>query len=95
MGIAEIVTAMQYFMIILKLNMAVRWRLRPMKNGRGADKFDVQKFGADWGYTVDGGEIGELEYENFNAVFGVQFKDGMHSGYAKNKTSMHCLWLTN
>lgn len=36
--------------------------------GQGADHFDVEKFGCDWGYTIDGGQIGELEYENFNAA---------------------------
>ncbi|MDR0725037.1 MAG: peptidase T, partial [Prevotellaceae bacterium] len=55
--------------------------------GRGVDKFDVEKFGADFAYTFDGGEIGELEYENFNAASAnviVQGKN-IHSGYAKNK----------
>ena len=39
------------------------------ETGRGADKFDVKKFGAEYAYTIDGGEIGELEYENFNAAY--------------------------
>jgi tripeptide aminopeptidase len=55
--------------------------------GRGVDKFDVEKFGADFAYTFDGGEIGELEYENFNAASAdiiVQGKN-VHPGYAKNK----------
>jgi tripeptide aminopeptidase len=55
--------------------------------GQGAHKFDVDLFGADWGYTMDGGEIGELEYENFNAaVARVTFKGrNVHPGYAKHK----------
>src|SRR5690606_25766148 len=55
--------------------------------GRGAHKFDVEKFGADWAYTMDGSQIGELEYENFNAA-GVKlvFKGkSVHPGYAKGK----------
>jgi tripeptide aminopeptidase len=55
--------------------------------GRGVDKFDVAKFGADFAYTLDGGQIGELEYENFNATTAqvtVQGKN-IHPGYAKNK----------
>ena len=55
--------------------------------GRGAHKFDVAAFGADFGYTMDGGEVGELEYENFNAaVARVTFKGrNVHPGYAKHK----------
>ncbi len=55
--------------------------------GRGADRFDVERFACDWAYTVDGGELGEIEYENFNAasaeikVHGVN----IHPGSAKNK----------
>jgi tripeptide aminopeptidase len=55
--------------------------------GRGVDRFDVKKFGATYAYTVDGGKIGELEYENFNAasaVIRIQGKN-IHPGYAKNK----------
>jgi tripeptide aminopeptidase len=55
--------------------------------GRGADKFDVEKFGADWAYTMDGSEVGELEYENFNAASAkieIQGRN-VHPGYAKNK----------
>lgn len=54
--------------------------------GRGADRFDVKKFGADFAYTIDGGEIGELEYENFNAASAkieIQGKN-VHPGTAKN-----------
>lgn len=55
--------------------------------GRGVDKFDVERFGAQWAYTVDGGEIGELEYENFNAA-GAKLRiqgRNVHPGYAKDK----------
>lgn len=55
--------------------------------GEGADHFDVKAFGCDWAYTIDGGQIGELEYENFNAaVAKITFKGlNVHPGYAKNK----------
>ena len=55
--------------------------------GQGAHKFDVEKFGADWAYTMDGGEIGELEYENFNAAAAKITFTGrnVHPGYAKHK----------
>ena len=55
--------------------------------GRGAHKFDVDKFGADWAYTMDGSQIGELEYENFNAAAATIKIKGkiVHPGYAKGK----------
>ena len=55
--------------------------------GRGAHKFDVAKFGADWAYTMDGSQIGELEYENFNAASAIIKIKGriVHPGYAKGK----------
>ncbi|MDR1416092.1 MAG: peptidase T, partial [Prevotellaceae bacterium] len=55
--------------------------------GRGVDYFDVEKFGATYAYTIDGGTIGELEYENFNAASAIVFIQGknIHPGYAKNK----------
>jgi tripeptide aminopeptidase len=55
--------------------------------GRGADRFDVQKFGADFAYTFDGGELGGLEYENFNAAEAAVYITGnnIHPGYAKGK----------
>ncbi len=55
--------------------------------GRGAHRFDVKKFGADWAYTMDGSQIGELEYENFNAARAKVTIKGksVHPGYAKNK----------
>ena len=55
--------------------------------GRGADLFDVEKFGAKWAYTIDGGPVGELEYENFNATSADVICHGVnvHPGTAKNK----------
>ena len=55
--------------------------------GRGVDKFDVKKFDADFAYTLDGGRLGEIEYENFNAAMAKIFIQGrnIHPGYAKNK----------
>lgn len=55
--------------------------------GRGVDHFDVKKFNADFAYTLDGGGIGELEYENFNAAGAKVFVQGrnIHPGYAKDK----------
>lgn len=55
--------------------------------GRGADKFDIKKFGAEWAYTIDGGDVGELEYENFNAAEAVIIINGrnVHPGSAKGK----------
>jgi tripeptide aminopeptidase len=55
--------------------------------GKGAHKFDVKKFGADWAYTMDGSQIGELEYENFNAASAKITINGkiVHPGYAKGK----------
>lgn len=60
--------------------------------GQGADHFDVAKFGCDWAYTIDGGQIGELEYENFNAAIAkITFKGrNVHPGYAKNKMINAC-----
>lgn len=61
--------------------------------GRGADRFDVEKFGAQWAYTIDGGPVGELEYENFHAAAAKVVCKGVnvHPGTAKNKmvNSMH------
>ena len=55
--------------------------------GKGAHLFDVEKFGAEWAYTMDGSQIGELEYENFNAAATTITINGkiVHPGYAKNK----------
>ena len=85
-GIAEIITAMEYLLAHPEIKHGkIRVAFNPDEEiGKGAHKFDVKHFGADWAYTLDGGEIGELEYENFNAaVARVTFK--VHPGYAKHK----------
>ncbi len=88
-GIAEIVTAMEYLInnpIIKHGNIKVGFT-PDEEIGRGADHFNVEKFNADFAYTVDGGPIGELEYENFNACsahISIQGRN-VHPGSAKNK----------
>ena len=88
-GIAEIITAVDYLQKHPEIKHGdIRIAFNPDEEiGLGAHKFDVERFGADWGYTMDGGEIGELEYENFNAaVAKVTFKGrNVHPGYAKHK----------
>lgn len=88
-GIAEIVSAVDYLLQHPEIKHGdVRIAFNPDEEiGQGAHKFDVKKFGADWAYTMDGGEIGELEYENFNAaVARVNFVGrNVHPGYAKHK----------
>ena len=88
-GIAEIITAVEYLKTHPEIKHGdIRIAFNPDEEiGLGAHKFDVEKFGADWAYTMDGGEIGELEYENFNAaVAKVTFKGrNVHPGYAKHK----------
>ncbi|MDR1357332.1 MAG: peptidase T [Tannerellaceae bacterium] len=88
-GIAAIVSAMQYLCENPEVKHgAVRIAFTPDEEiGRGADRFDVERFGCRWAYTVDGGEVGELEYENFNAaVARVTFKGlNVHPGTAKGK----------
>jgi len=88
-GIAEIITAVDYLMHHPEIKHGpIRIAFNPDEEiGQGAHKFDVERFGADWAYTMDGGEIGELEYENFNAaVAKVTFKGrNVHPGYAKHK----------
>lgn len=88
-GIAEIITAVEYLMAHPEIKHGdIRIAFNPDEEiGLGAHKFDVEKFGAEWAYTMDGGEIGELEYENFNAaVAKVTFKGrNVHPGYAKHK----------
>ncbi|ATA72238.1 peptidase T [Capnocytophaga canis] len=88
-GIAEIVTAMEYLIQHPEIKHGkIRVGFTPDEEiGRGAHKFDVEKFGADWAYTMDGSQIGELEYESFNAAMAkVYFKGkSVHPGYAKNK----------
>jgi tripeptide aminopeptidase len=88
-GIAEIVTAMQYLIDNPDIEHGkIRIGFTPDEEiGRGADHFDVEKFGAEWAYTVDGSEVGELEYENFNAAgakITIQGRN-VHPGYAKAK----------
>jgi tripeptide aminopeptidase len=86
-GIAEIVTAMERLIEHPELRHGkIRIAFTPDEEiGRGADKFDVAAFGADYAYTVDGGEIGELEYENFNAAAAVIkiYGRNVHPGTAK------------
>lgn len=88
-GIAEIVSAMQYLIQHPEIKHGkIRIGFTPDEEiGLGAHKFDVERFGAKWAYTIDGGEIGELEYENFNAASAkITFKGrNVHPGYAKNK----------
>ncbi len=88
-GITEIVTAMEYLIQHPEIKHGkIRIGFTPDEEiGRGAHKFDVEKFGADWAYTMDGSQIGELEYENFNAAGAkVTFKGkSVHPGYAKGK----------
>lgn len=88
-GVAEIMTAAEYLINHPEIpHGPIRVGFTPDEEvGQGADYFDVKKFGADFAYTVDGGECGELEYENFNAasVF-VDFTGlSIHPGSAKNK----------
>jgi tripeptide aminopeptidase len=88
-GIAEIVAAMDYLLQHPEVKHGkVRVGFNPDEEiGLGAHKFDVEKFGCDWAYTMDGGEVGELEYENFNAA-GVKVTiqgRNVHPGYAKGK----------
>ena len=88
-GIAEIIAAIDFLKSHPEIKHGdIRMGFNPDEEiGQGAHKFDVQKFGADWAYTMDGGAIGELEYENFNAaVARVTFKGrNVHPGYAKHK----------
>ena len=88
-GIAEIISAVEWLMKHPEVNHGkVRIAFNPDEEiGQGAHKFDVARFGADWAYTMDGGEIGELEYENFNAAVAKVTFNGrnVHPGYAKHK----------
>jgi tripeptide aminopeptidase len=88
-GVAEIVTAMEYLLAHPEIKHGrVRVGFNPDEEiGLGAHKFDVEKFGCEWAYTMDGGELGELEYENFNAaVARVTFRGvNVHPGSAKHK----------
>ena len=88
-GIAEIMDAVQYLMEHPQIKHGkIRVGFNPDEEiGLGAHKFDVEKFGCDFAYTMDGGEVGELEYENFNAASAKITIKGrnVHPGYAKHK----------
>ena len=88
-GIAEIVAAVAYLKEHPEIEHGkIRIGFNPDEEiGLGAHKFDVEKFGAQWAYTMDGGEVGELEFENFNAASAKICVKGrnVHPGYAKNK----------
>ena len=88
-GITEIVSAMAYLKEHPEIKHGkIRIGFNPDEEiGLGAHKFDVEKFGAKWAYTMDGGEVGELEFENFNAAAAKITIKGrnVHPGYAKNK----------
>ena len=88
-GVTEIVSAMEYLIKHPEIKHGkIRICFTPDEEvGRGADLFDVEKFGAQWAYTMDGSVVGELEYENFNAAYAVVKIQGkiVHPGYAKDK----------
>jgi tripeptide aminopeptidase len=88
-GITEIVTAMEFLINNPEIKHGkIRIAFTPDEEiGRGAHHFDVKKFGAEWAYTMDGSQVGELEYENFNAAGAkIIFKGkSVHPGYAKGK----------
>ena len=87
-GVTEIMTAAEFLMTARCNHATLKIGFTPDEEvGRGADKFDVKGFGADYAYTVDGGAIGEIEYENFNAAAATVVFNGrnIHPGSAKNK----------
>lgn len=88
-GVAEIMTAVEYLIKHPEVpHGTIKIGFTPDEEvGRGADYFDVEKFGAAFAYTMDGGRIGELEYENFNAAGAKVYIKGknIHPGYAKGK----------
>lgn len=88
-GITEIVSAMEHLINNPEIKHGtIRICFTPDEEvGKGAHKFDVEKFGADWAYTMDGSQVGELEYENFNAAGAKVTVNGkiVHPGYAKGK----------
>ncbi len=88
-GVTEIVSAMEYLIAHPEIKHGkIRICFTPDEEvGRGADLFDVAKFGAEWAYTMDGSSLGELEYENFNAAYALVKVQGksVHPGYAKDK----------
>ena len=80
-GIAEIVSAVVYLKEHPEIKHGkIRIGFNPDEEiGEGAHKFDVEKFGCEWGYTMDGGEVGELEFENFNAAAAkILLRDAMY-----------------
>jgi len=88
-GVCEIISAMEFLINNPDIKHGdIKIGFTPDEEiGRGAHKFDVAKFGADWAYTMDGSQIGELEYENFNAASAIIKIKGriVHPGYAKGK----------
>ena len=88
-GITEIISAMEYLINHPEIEHGtIKVGFTPDEEiGRGAHKFEVKKFGADWAYTMDGSQVGELEYENFNAAGAIVTVKGkiVHPGYAKGK----------
>lgn len=88
-GVAAIISAVKYLKDHPEIEHGkIRVSFTPDEEiGAGADYFDVENFGCDWAYTIDGGQIGELEYENFNAAAAkISFKGlNVHPGYAKDK----------
>ncbi|SFI27610.1 peptidase T [Halpernia frigidisoli] len=88
-GLAEIVTAAEFLLAHPEIKRSrIGIGFTPDEEiGRGAHKFDVKKFGAEWAYTMDGSEVGELEYENFNAAQAIVKIHGLsvHPGYAFGK----------
>jgi tripeptide aminopeptidase len=88
-GIAEIIQAMCYLRDHKEIAHGdIRVGFNPDEEiGMGAHHFDVEKFGCEWAYTIDGGDLGELEFENFNAAAAKIFIKGVsvHTGYAKDK----------
>lgn len=100
-GVAEILSACEYLLAHPEIpHGKIAVGFTPDEEiGCGADHFDVQKFGADFAYTVDGGELGEIEFENFNAasakitVRGVNIHPGSAKNKMKNAILMLCEWL--
>jgi tripeptide aminopeptidase len=98
-GLTEIVSAMEFLVNHPEIKHGtIRVGFTPDEEiGRGADFFDVEKFGAKWAYTMDGSQIGELEYENFNAAGAKIIFNGksVHPGYAKGKMINSMLLATD
>ncbi len=88
-GVTEIVSAMEYLIQHPEIKHGkLKIGFTPDEEvGKGAHKFDIEKFATDWAYTMDGGRVGELEYENFNAAGAKVIIHGkiVHPGYAKDK----------